>query len=95
MVYNLISDRLATGLKNLLKIQSFMVEPQNPPPVICSKFYNSTGEGNDNPLHYSCLEKPMGAGVTESLEGYSHGAKSRTRLTNTHTHNSTSQDVLK
>ena len=36
------------------------------------------GEGNGNPLQYSCLENPMDGGT---WLGYSHGvAKSQTRL---------------
>ena len=38
----------------------------------------STGEGNGNPLRYSCLENPMDRGAWEAAV---HGvAKSRTRL---------------
>ena len=38
----------------------------------------SPGEGNGNPLQYSCLEKPMDRGAWYSIV---HGvAKSRTRL---------------
>ena len=38
----------------------------------------SPGEGNDNPLQYSCLENPMDG---EAQQGTVHGvAKSRTRL---------------
>ena len=38
----------------------------------------SPGEGNDNPLQYSCLENPMGRGAWQAAV---HGvAKSRTRL---------------
>ena len=38
----------------------------------------STGEGNGNPLQYSCLENPMDRGAWEAAV---HGvAKSRTRL---------------
>ena len=43
----------------------------------------SPGEGNGNPLHYSCLENPMDR---EAWRAAVHGvAKSRTRLS-THTH---------
>ena len=39
----------------------------------------SPGEGNDNPLQYSCLENPMDGGA---LQATIHGvAKSQTRLT--------------
>ena len=39
---------------------------------------DSTGEGNSNPLQYSCLEKPMDRGAWWATV---HGvAKSRTRL---------------
>ena len=38
----------------------------------------SPGEGNGNPLQYSCLENPMGGGAWQATV---HGvAKSRTRL---------------
>ena len=40
----------------------------------------SPGEGNDNPLQYSCLENPMDGGAWGATI---HGvAKSRTRLSN-------------
>ena len=40
----------------------------------------SPGEGNGNPLQYSCLEKPMDRGAWQATV---HGvAKSRTRLSN-------------
>ena len=40
----------------------------------------SSGEGNGNPLQYSCLENPMDRGA---LAGYSPwGHKSRTQLSN-------------
>ena len=40
------------------------------------------GEGNGNPLQYSCLENPMGRGVWQATV---HGVtESRTRLSNQH-----------
>ena len=40
----------------------------------------SSGEGNGNPLQYSCLENPIDRGAWEAAV---HGvAKSRTRLSN-------------
>ena len=40
----------------------------------------SPGEGNGNPLQYSCLENPMDGGTWWAID---HGvAKSRTRLSN-------------
>ena len=47
--------------------------------------YASCGEGNGNPLQYSCLENPMGRGAWwEAVHGVS---KSQTRLSNfTHFH---------
>ena len=40
----------------------------------------SSGEGNGNPLHYSCLENPMDTGDWQATV---HGvAKSQTRLNN-------------
>ena len=40
----------------------------------------SPGEGNGNPLQYSCLENPMDRGAWQAIV---HGvAKSRTRLNN-------------
>ena len=46
----------------------------------------SPGEGNGNPLQYSCLEYPMDRGAWRATV---HGVgKSRTRLSDfTHTHN--------
>ena len=43
------------------------------------------GEGNGNPLQYSCLENPVdrGAGVGATVHGV---AESRTRPSNSHTH---------
>jgi len=41
---------------------------------------DSPGEGNDNPLQYSCLENPMARG---SWQAEVHGlAKSQTQLSN-------------
>ena len=43
-----------------------------------NKYYSTTGEGNGNPLQYSCLENPMDGGAWWATV---HGvAKSRTRL---------------
>ena len=43
---------------------------------------DSPGEGNDNPLQYSCLENPMARG---SWQAEVHGlAKSQTQLSNQH-----------
>ena len=40
----------------------------------------SPGEGNGNPLQYSCLENPMGGGAWQATD---HGlAKSQTQLNN-------------
>ena len=45
---------------------------------------DSPGEGNDNPLQYSCLENPMARG---SWQAEVHGlAKSQTQLSNQHIH---------
>ena len=42
------------------------------------------GEGNDNPLQYSCLENPMDRGAWWAS---GHGiAKSQTQLSDSHTH---------
>ena len=47
--------------------------------------YRSPGEGNGNPLQYSCLENFMDRSAWTV-----HGtAKSRMRLSNTHTHTHT------
>ena len=44
----------------------------------------SPGEGNGNPLQYSCLENPMDRGAWRATV---HGvAESRTRLNDQHTH---------
>ena len=40
----------------------------------------SSGEGNGNPLQYSCLENPMDGGAWQATVG--GAAKSRTRLSN-------------
>ena len=41
---------------------------------------DSPGEGNDNPLQYSCMENPMDGGAWQAIV---HGvAKSRARLSN-------------
>ena len=48
---------------------------------------DSPGEGNGNPLHYSCLENPTDR---EAWQAAVHGAaKSQTRLSNSHTHTHT------
>ena len=48
----------------------------------------SPGEGNGNPLQYSCLENPMDGGASGAT--VHRVAKSRTRLRNfTHTHTHT------
>ena len=45
---------------------------------------NSSGEGNGNPLQYSCLENPIDR---ETWQATVHGvAKSWTRLSDLHTH---------
>ena len=45
---------------------------------------SSPGEGNSNPLQYSCLENPMGRGAWWATV---HGvAQSRTQLSNKHFH---------
>ena len=47
----------------------------------------SPGEGNGNPLQYSCLENPIDRGAWRAIV---HGvAKSWTLLSNTHTHTHT------
>ena len=40
----------------------------------------SSGEGNDNPLQYSCLENPMDRGAWWAIDH--RVAKSRTQLSN-------------
>ena len=48
---------------------------------------DSPGEGNGNPLHYSCLENPTDR---EAWQAAVHGAaKSQTRLSNSDTHTHT------
>ena len=43
----------------------------------------SPGEGNGNPLQYSCLENPMDRGVWLAIVRTVHGVvKRRTRLSN-------------
>ena len=47
-------------------------------PVYLTYMQSTSGEGNGNPLQYSCLENPMDRGAWEAAV---HGvAKSRTRL---------------
>ena len=49
-------------------------------PSICHEVMGLDGEGNGNPLQYSCLENPMDGGAWWAAV---HGvAKSRTRLSN-------------
>ena len=47
----------------------------------------SSGEGNGNPLQYSCLENSMNRGAWRATKHWV--AKSQTRLSNTHTHTHT------
>ena len=52
----------------------------------------SPGEGNDNPLQYSCLENPMDGGAWGAIV---HGvAKSRTQLSDFHFISFISADIL-
>ena len=47
----------------------------------------SSGEGNGNPLQYSCLENPMDRGAWRATVHTVHGVtKSRTRLSSYHFH---------
>ena len=47
-------------------------------PGLISRSGRSPGEGNGNPLHYSCLENPMDRGVWQAT---AHGVtKSQTQL---------------
>ena len=60
--FNLISPQINLPQSNLL----------------CYRILNNIGEGNGNPLQYSCLENPMDGGAWWAAV---HGvAKSRTRL---------------
>ena len=68
MVYNLMSDRLTIGLKTLLKTQSFVVQPQNPPPATCSEFCSWPGGGNASPLQCPRLEEEVPAHCSPRLE---------------------------
>ena len=47
--------------------------------LIISSLKNTVGEGNGNPLQYSCLENPMDGGAWWATV---HGSQSRTRLSN-------------
>ena len=50
------------------------------------------GEGNGNPLQYSCLENPMDGGAWQATV---HGvAKSRTRLSNFTTRNGSPEKAM-
>ena len=49
-------------------------------PAYLTYMQSTSGEGNGNPLQYSCLENPMDRGAWEAAV---HGvAKSRTQLSN-------------
>ena len=51
----------------------------------------SPGEGNDNPLQYSCLENPMDRGAWQATD---HGVTERqTRLKQLSIHNGTFQEM--
>ena len=45
--------------------------------LIISSLKNTVGEGNGNPLQYSCLENPMDGGAWWATV---HGSQSRTQL---------------
>ena len=46
-----------------------------------------TGEGNDNPLQYSCLENPMDQGAWwATVHGVTKESDRTEQLTHTHTH---------
>ena len=50
----------------------------------------SPGEGNGNPLQYSCLENPMDRGAWWDYSPWCHRVSDMTeQLTNVHTHVST------
>ena len=58
----------------------FTEATNSPGLVITNNYIPSMGEGNGNPLQYSCLEDPMEGGAWWATV---HGvAKSRTRLSN-------------
>ena len=51
----------------------------------------SPGEGNSNPLQYSCLENPMARGAWQATV---HGvAKRKTQLNDSHTHTHTHTEL--
>ena len=78
MVYNLTSDRLTIGLKTLLKTQSFVVQPQNPPPATCSEVCSWPGGGSACPLQFS-PGGGRGRGGPRSRRGCVHGDHGRPR----------------
>ena len=43
----------------------------------------SFGEGNGYPLHYSCLENPMGYRMTEDMSNSGWGAEPSLEMSNT------------
>ena len=60
MVYNLPPDSLVT---QAVKSLSVMQETE----VRSLGWEDSPGEGNGNPLQYSCLENPMDGGAQQAI----------------------------
>ena len=46
----------------------------------------SPGEGNDNPLQYSCLENPMDSGIPDGLQSMEPQRVGHDRATDTSLH---------
>ena len=56
----------------------------------------SPGEGNGNPLQYSCLENPMHRGAWwATVHGVTKESDTTEQLTHTHTHTWFVEDVLR
>ena len=49
-----------------LQADSLLSEPQEKPHY-CIYHTTYSGEGNDNPVQYSCLENPMDGGVWQAI----------------------------
>ena len=52
--------------------------------AFCSSFYLTVGEGNGNPLQYSCLENPLDRGAWLQSTGYSPWGRKESATTERH-----------
>ena len=75
---------LTKGCDEYLVAQTAMSPPAMQETQLIPRSRRSVGEGNGNPLQYSCLENPMDRGAWWATI---HGVTlNRTCLSNTHTH---------